>query len=109
MANYEVITIEELKTRLDADNMFRLIDVREPSKHNAAKIAGSELKPLGQIANWASELTNKDEERVLHSQHGMRQHRACQYLAAQDFNNVKNLVGGIDEWSLKVDPSVPRY
>jgi rhodanese-related sulfurtransferase len=39
----------------------------------------------------------------------MRSDRACQYLAAQGFTNVKNLIGGIDEWSLRVDPSVPRY
>jgi len=109
MANYGVITVEEMKARLDAGERFRLIDVREPSEHSTAKIAGSELKPLGQIVNWASELKDKDEEIVLHCHHGMRSDRACQYLAAQGFTNVKNLIGGIDEWSLKVDPSVPRY
>jgi len=109
MANYGVITVEEMKARLDAGARFRLIDVREPSEYSAAKIAGSELKPLGQIVNWASELKDKDEEIVLHCHHGMRSDRACQYLAAQGFTNVKNLIGGIDEWSLKVDPSVPRY
>ncbi|HEV2666947.1 MAG TPA: rhodanese-like domain-containing protein [Blastocatellia bacterium] len=109
MANYGAITVEELKSRLDAGEMFRLIDVREPSEHRTAKIEGSELKPLGQIANWANELTVKDEEIVLHCHHGMRSDRACQYLAAQGFTNVNNLVGGIDEWSLKIDPLVPRY
>ncbi len=109
MANYGVITVEELKARLDAGESFRLIDVREPSEHGAAKIEGSELKPLGQIVNWANELADKGEEIVLHCHHGMRSDRACQYLAAQGFTNVKNLIGGIDEWSLKIDPSVPRY
>jgi rhodanese-related sulfurtransferase len=109
MPNYGVITVEEMKARLDAGERFRLIDVREPSEHSAAKIAGSELKPLGQIVNWAGALTDKDEEIVLHCHHGMRSDRACQYLAAQGFTNVKNMIGGIDEWSLKVDPSVPRY
>ncbi|MGE0127880.1 MAG: rhodanese-like domain-containing protein [Blastocatellales bacterium] len=109
MANYDVITVEELKSKQDAGGKFRLIDVREPSEHQAAKIAGSELKPLGKIMNWAQTLTDKDEEIVLHCHHGMRSDRACQFLAAQGFTNVKNLIGGIDEWSLKVDPSVPRY
>jgi adenylyltransferase/sulfurtransferase len=109
MANYGVVTVEELKARIDAGEKFRLIDVREPSEHRAAKIEGSELKPLGQIVNWANELSDKDEEIVLHCHHGMRSDRACQYLAAQGFTNVKNLIGGIDEWSLKIDPSVPRY
>jgi len=109
MTNYGVITVEEMKARLDTGARFRLIDVREPSEHSAAKIEGSELKPLGQIMSWARELTDKDEEIVLHCHHGMRSDRACQYLAAQGFTNVKNLIGGIDEWSLKIDPTVPRY
>jgi adenylyltransferase/sulfurtransferase len=109
MTNYGVITVEELKSRFDAGEGLRLIDVREPSEQRTAKIEGSELKPLGQIASWANELTDKDEEIVLHCHHGMRSDRACQYMAAQGFTNVKNLIGGIDEWSLKIDPSVPRY
>ena len=109
MANNGVITAEELKAKQDASEKFRLIDVREPSEYRTAKIEGSELKPLGQIPNWANELSDKDEEIVLHCHHGMRSDRACQYLAAQGFTNIKNLIGGIDEWSLKVDPSVPRY
>ena len=109
MANYGVITVEELKAKQDTGEKIRLIDVREPSEHITAKIDGSDLKPLGQIANWANELTDKDEEIVLHSHHGMRSDRACQFLAAQGFTNVNNLIGGIDEWSLKIDPSVPRY
>jgi adenylyltransferase/sulfurtransferase len=109
MANYGVITVEELKAKQDAGESFLLIDVREPSEYGVAKIEGSELKPLGQIMNWAQEFSDKDEEIVLHCHHGMRSDRACQYLAAQGFANLKNLIGGIDDWSLKIDPSVPRY
>jgi len=109
MANYGIITVEELKAKREAGESFRLIDVREPSEYRTAKIEGSELRPLGQIAQWARELADKNEEIVLHCHHGMRSDRACQYLAAQGFTNLKNLIGGIDHWSLKVDPSVPRY
>lgn len=109
MANYGVITVEELKARRDAGERVRLIDVREQTEYGTAKIEGSELKPLGQIANWANELADKGEEIVLHCHHGMRSDRACQYLASQGFTDVKNLIGGIDQWSLKVDSSVPRY
>jgi adenylyltransferase/sulfurtransferase len=109
MANYGTITVEELKAKRDAGEKFRLIDVREPSEHQAARIEEAELKPLGQIMNWAQELPDKGEEIVLHCHHGMRSDRACQYLSAQGFVNVSNLIGGIDEWSLKIDLSVPRY
>jgi rhodanese-related sulfurtransferase len=109
MTNYGMITVEDLKAKRDAGESIRLIDVREPSEHNIARIDGAELKPLGQIQQWAQELGDKDEEIVLHCHHGMRSDRASQYLAAQGFTNVKNLIGGIDEWSLKIDPSVARY
>ena len=55
------------------------------------------------------ELADKDEAIILHCHHGMRSDRACQFLAAQGFTNLKNLSGGIDDWSLQIDPSVPRY
>jgi adenylyltransferase/sulfurtransferase len=106
---YGVITVEELKARQDANEKFRLIDVREPHEYQAARIEGAELKPLGRIMQWASELGDMDQEIILHCHHGMRSDRACQFLAAQGFTKLKNLLGGIDEWSLKIDPGVPRY
>jgi rhodanese-related sulfurtransferase len=109
MTSYGIITVEELKSKRDAGEKFRLIDVREPSEHNTARIEGAELKPLGQIMQWSQELSDKNEEIILLCHHGMRSDRACQFLANQGFTDVNNLTGGIDEWSLKIDPSVPRY
>ncbi|MFN0107369.1 MAG: rhodanese-like domain-containing protein [Blastocatellia bacterium] len=109
MPSYGTITVEELKAKQDAGETVRLIDVREAHEHAHCKIAGAELKPLGLIMQWAQELADKDEAIVLHCHHGMRSDRACQFLAAQGFSNLKNLVGGIDEWSLTVDSGVPRY
>lgn len=109
MPSYGTITVEELKARQDAGETPRLIDVREAHEYAHAKIDGAELRPLGRIMQWSQELSDKDEEIVLHCHHGMRSDRACQFLAAQGFSNLKNLIGGIDDWSLKVDPNVPRY
>ncbi len=105
----KTITVDELKAKLDSRENFRLIDVREPREHSVARIEGSELKPLGQIPQWSLELADKNEELILHCHHGMRSERACQFLMQQGFVNVANLAGGIDEWSLRVDPGVPRY
>ena len=106
---YGTITVEQLKAKQDAGEKFRLIDVREPSEQRIAKIEGAEIKPLGQIMEWATELADKNQEIILHCHHGMRSDRACQYLSAQGFTNIKNLIGGIDDWSLKIDPTVTRY
>lgn len=109
MSNYGIITVEELKERIDAGEQIRVIDVREPHEYEFSRIEGAELKPLGQIGRWVDELGDKSQELILQCHHGMRSDRACQFLAAQGFSNTKNLIGGIDEWSAKIDSNVPRY
>lgn len=109
MAEYEIITVDELKALIDSESKCRIIDVREPSEFRVARIEGAELKPLGQIMAWMQELSDKEEELVLMCHHGMRSDRACQFLASQGFTKIRNLRGGIDAWSLQIDPGVPRY
>jgi adenylyltransferase/sulfurtransferase len=106
---FGIISVTELKAKMDAGEKFRLIDVRETSEYNLARIAGAELKPLGQIQQWARELPDRDEEIIVHCHYGMRSARACEYLAQQGFTNLKNLTGGIAAWSQQVDPAVPQY
>lgn len=109
MASFGIVTTKEVKAKQDAGEHFRLIDVREPREYRTASIAGSELRPLGQIQVWATELPDKDEQIILHCHHGMRSERAASYLAHLGFTNVSNMAGGIDDWSIQVDRSVPRY
>ena len=84
--------------------------MREPFEYQIAKIENSKLIPLGQIETHLNELEAfKDKEIVAHCHHGGRSRRALEFLKAKGFKKLKNVTGGIDEWSLKVDPSVPRY
>ncbi len=106
---FGIIPVTELNSKLTSGAKFRLIDVREPSEYEIARINGAELKPLGQIMQWAPQLPDRNEEIVLHCHHGMRSARACEYLAQQGFTNVHNLTGGIDAWSRQVDPTVLLY
>jgi rhodanese-related sulfurtransferase len=46
---------------------------------------------------------------VVHCHHGGRSARVTSWLRQQGFANVQNMTGGIDAWSLEVDPQVPRY
>ncbi len=91
---------------------LQLIDVREPQEAEVAAIAGFRLVPLSAYADWADSLTEEldphDTTLVL-CHHGMRSYRMCQWLQAQGFTDVRNVAGGIDEWSLTVDPQLPRY
>jgi rhodanese-related sulfurtransferase len=55
-----------------------------------------------------SEL-EKSEEIVVYCHHGNRSARAVDFLRRMGFENTRNLAGGINAWSLEIDPSVPRY
>ncbi len=102
------ITVRELKDRLDKGDKIVLVDVREPWEYSMAKIEGSILIPLGTLPQSLDQL-DSNSEIVAHCHHGMRSADAVAFLSQQGFKNVKNLVGGIDAWSIQVDPSVPRY
>ncbi len=103
-----VITPKELKERLDNGDRVFLLDVREPWEYSMAKIEGAVLVPLGTLPQ-SLETLDRNAEIVAHCHLGMRSADAVQFLLQQGFSNVKNLVGGIDAWSVQVDPSVPRY
>jgi adenylyltransferase/sulfurtransferase len=103
------ITPLELKARLDRGEKFRLIDVREADEWAIGRLPKAELIPLSEFQKRATEELSPDESLVLYCHHGMRSGRAQGYLKAQGFTDVLNLTGGIDAWSLQVDPSVKRY
>ena len=46
---------------------------------------------------------------VVYCHHGIRSMSAAQFLERAGFTNVVSLAGGIDAWSVEVDPKVPRY
>jgi rhodanese-related sulfurtransferase len=86
----------------------RLIDVREPGEYEVARVEGAELMPLSRFQEWAGAL-DPAEEVVFMCHHGIRSAQVCAFLARQGFDKLHNLAGGIDRWSVEVDPAVPRY
>lgn len=102
------ITPKELKVRLDKGDALVLLDVREPWEHSLARLEGSVLIPLGTLPQSLSKL-DRNTEIIAYCHHGMRSADATSFLLQQGFQNVKNLVGGIDAWSIQVDGKVPRY
>ena len=84
--------------------------MREPAEYERARIEGSLLIPLGQLESRLGELADWKERPIVVSCHvGGRSARACRLLLERGFRDVTNLDGGIEAWSLTVDPSVPRY
>lgn len=106
------ISVEELAQRLKSGSeQLQLIDVREEEEVAKARIEGFEILPLSQFAEWADSIHrfDLDVETLVICHHGIRSAQMCQWLSHQGFTNVKNVAGGIDAYSLLVDPTIPQY
>jgi rhodanese-related sulfurtransferase len=98
----------DVKARLDRGEKVVLVDVREPWEHQLCRIEGAKLIPLGSLAASLNTLPDVDEV-ICYCHHGMRSLDAAAWLRFQGFANAKSLAGGIERWSVEVDPKVPRY
>lgn len=102
------ISVEDLKRLRDEKKKHFLLDVREPSEHETARIEGATLIPMSEVPKRVNDLP-RDCDLIVHCHHGGRSARVVGFLQGQGFKNAKNLDGGIDAWSERVDPAVPRY
>jgi len=98
----------EVKTRMDQEDRFTLIDVREPHEYQICRIPGAKLMPLGELPARVHELNSADEI-VAHCKSGVRSAKAVDFLRQAGFRKVRNMKGGILAWADRVDPSVPKY
>lgn len=87
-----------------------LLDVRTQMERDIARIEPSILIPLAELSMRYDELEAfRSKPIVVYCHHGIRSAHAVEWLKEMGFKDVSNLDGGIEDWSTKVDPSVPRY
>jgi adenylyltransferase/sulfurtransferase len=104
------VSAAELHGRRERGEDLLLLDVREPDEYARAHIEGALLVPMGELEARREELLAwRERPVVVHCHSGGRSARACETLSDWGFQKVENLSGGIDAWSLTVDPDVPRY
>jgi len=101
------ISAPDLAALRQSGTALELVDVRTEEERAIAAIDGSRL--LDQAYHDALLQLDRDRPLVFQCHHGIRSQRAAEYFQQQGFTNLCNLVGGIDAWSISVDPSVPRY
>ena len=103
----DVVTVAAL---LDSGEDFLLLDVREQDEYALAKIDGSLLMPMSEIAARLEELEpHRQRLIVVHCHHGGRSMQVTQALRNNGFGSAQNMAGGIDAWVQVIDPSLPRY
>ncbi len=106
-AQFEIAP-DELNRRLQAGDDVDLLDVRNPDEFAICRIEGSDLIPLPQLLEGMHRLDSA-REMVVYCHTGPRSAQAVNFLRGIGFSKVKNLRGGVDEWAVTVDPSMPRY
>ena len=101
------LSATDVKGLIDSGVTFEFVDVRTDSEVAIAQIAGARL--LDQTYHDALLAMNPDTPMVFHCHLGVRSQQAAEYFRQHGFRNLSNLTGGIEAWSVAVDPSVPRY
>ncbi len=100
-------TPEEVHEALTAGTI-RLIDVRGEDEWNTARIEGATLASKELVDEMTSDW-EKDTAIVFYCHSGVRSLHAVHFFAQKGFTNVKSMAGGIEAWSVRIDPDVPRY
>lgn len=98
----------ELKERLGGERPPILIDVREDFEVAIASFPNAIHIPLRQLEDRADEI-EQGAVLVVLCHHGVRSINGAFLLERMGWVDVASLAGGIDAWSLYVDPEVPRY
>ncbi len=104
------VTPREVRRLLDHDRDVFFLDVRTSEEHAIAHVDAATLVPMGDIPGRLQELGEHTERPVVvMCHHGQRSLQVTAFLRQEGFEDVRSMAGGIDAWSLGVDPSVPRY
>jgi rhodanese-related sulfurtransferase len=110
------LSVEELAEKLRSQDTFILLDVREPWELESARIADSRLAsaPMSRLAEQGlgglpEPAQARDTELLVICHHGTRSAQVAGWLSSKGWARVFNVVGGIDEYARRVDPTVGSY
>jgi rhodanese-related sulfurtransferase len=104
------ITVDELSHNLERGEKPLLVDVRQPWENELSRLPESVLVPLPELPERIAEIRPAPGQQVVcYCHHGIRSLHAAEVLGRAGLRDVVSLAGGIDAWSLQIDPSVPRY
>ncbi len=102
------ITPEQVRERLDAGEPLVLLDCRELDELAICALPNAVHIPMRQTPGRLGELP-RDRPVVVYCHHGVRSLQVAAFLREHGLPDAVSMAGGIDAWSLRVDPTVRRY
>ena len=104
------ISVAELKSKIDKNESFYLIDVREPGEFEIVRIPGSHLIPKqGFLDGTALADLPQDKPIILHCKSGVRSAECLAILKGAGFADASHVSGGVIAWAKQIDTSLPVY
>jgi len=105
------VSVSDVKAMLDSGANLLLLDVRQPEEHAIGRIDGAHLLPLPDLPNRIDEIRELAGNRqiVTLCHHGGRSLNAAAILRQGGLMQSKSMAGGIDAWSVEIDPRIARY
>src|SRR5690606_13755172 len=99
--------VEELKEKIDNNEDFQLIDVRESFEYDTSNLNGENI-PLASVL-LEKDRISKEKPVVVHCRSGKRSAQAIKLLENEGYTNLSNLKGGILAWKDNLDPDMIVY
>jgi rhodanese-related sulfurtransferase len=104
------ISPRDVARLLNERRSFVLLDCRRPDEFDVCRIEGAQLVPMQDLDLHLPRLRGRERDLIVVYCHtGRRSRTVTLVLRDQGFTNARTMVGGIERWSLEIDPSVPRY
>lgn len=107
LQKYE-LTVEEFKEMRQEEKDYVLLDVRQKWEIDKARLDPHLHIPLEDLIENIYKIPHNTSVIVM-CHRGVRSLKACVILMKFGVARVKSLKGGIEEWSRKIDPSIPHY
>ena len=98
----------EAKELIDQGSAI-VLDCRTDEELEVASFPGALHIPLHDLETRWQEIEPRDKEVLTICHHGRRSFRAATALQAKGLHNTRSIAGGIENWSLAIDPEIPRY
>ena len=103
-----LISPSEVASMRAENTPLKLVDIRTREEFEAVRIEGAILFTQ-ELMQEALRKWDRTQPVVIVDHHGIRAVDAASYFIGHEFRDVKALRGGIDAWSLEVNPELPRY
>jgi len=103
------LSVNEVSDLLKSEKQLLLLDCREQDEYSIANIPGSRLIPMSHFEETFPMEIDKGTLMIIHCHHGMRSLSVTNFLRSKGYRNTFSMEGGIDEWALKINPSLRRY